>query len=227
MARYFNNAVDKITLGSAVATVPPITLACWGKLDTLQPTDTLYHHFLGVMKVSGGGTDNGFYMGVDNRVSAGARRGLLTCVTVAASTFGLSNGAQAPSGWFHAAGVFASTANRLTYTNGVAGTADLSLRNTSDINDTMIGIYSSGSGAIQGNVGHQIAECAIWNAALDAAEIAALARGYSPSLIRPASLVFYAPLIRDAVSRKGGSLTVTGTTVADHPRIILPRRRAA
>ncbi len=65
------------------------------------------------------------------------------------------------------------------------------------------------------------AEVGIWNAALTAAEVAALAKGMTCDKVRPQSLVFYAPLVRDLVDQKGG-LTITnnnGATVANHPRI--------
>ena len=67
----------------------------------------------------------------------------------------------------------------------------------------------------------RIAECGIWNAALTAAEIASLAKGMTPDKIRPQSLVFYAPLVRNLQDVKGG-LAITNNnaaTVAAHPRI--------
>lgn len=70
-----------------------------------------------------------------------------------------------------------------------------------------------------------IAELGVWGVVLTAAEFASLGRGLSPALIRPASLRSYPDLIRGNVDRKGGALTTTGTVgVADHPRIIYPRR---
>ena len=66
-----------------------------------------------------------------------------------------------------------------------------------------------------------IAECAVYNAALTAAEIASLAKGMTCDKVRPQSLVFYAPLVRNIIDAKGG-LTITnnnGATVANHPRI--------
>ena len=66
-----------------------------------------------------------------------------------------------------------------------------------------------------------IAEVGIWNAALTAAEIASLADGMTCDKIRPQSLVFYAPLVRDLQDTKGG-LTITNnnaSTVANHPRV--------
>ena len=65
------------------------------------------------------------------------------------------------------------------------------------------------------------ADAGIWNAALTAAEIASLAKGMTCDKVRPQSLVFYAPLVRDLVDVKGG-LTITNNntaTVANHPRV--------
>jgi hypothetical protein len=66
-----------------------------------------------------------------------------------------------------------------------------------------------------------IAEVGIWNAALTITEIASLAKGMTCDKVRPQSLVFYAPLVRDLNDQKGG-LTITnnnGATVANHPRV--------
>lgn len=74
------------------------------------------------------------------------------------------------------------------------------------------GFWTSFSGDMA-NFGH-------WNAKLDAAEIAALAKGFSPRLIRPSALLEVAPLIRDTSEyRTGLAATVSGTTASDHPRV--------
>jgi hypothetical protein len=67
-----------------------------------------------------------------------------------------------------------------------------------------------------------LADIALWNVALTAAEVASLAKGFKPTRIRPQSLVFYAPLIRNLQDTRGG-LALTNNnaaTVADHPRVI-------
>ena len=54
---------------------------------------------------------------------------------------------------------------------------------------------------------------------------ASLAAGVCPLLVRPTSLVFYAPLVRTLTQDIRGGLTLTNTntvTVGDHPRIIYP-----
>jgi uncharacterized protein (DUF736 family) len=66
-----------------------------------------------------------------------------------------------------------------------------------------------------------IAEVGVWNAALTAAEIASLAKGMTCDKVRPQSLVFYAPLVRNLQDVRGG-LTITNNntaTVANHPRV--------
>jgi hypothetical protein len=120
------------------------------------------------------------------------------------------------------AAVFVSAASRTAYFNGVA-----SAENTTSVTPLTFDAAAIGARAIGGSYGlyadGKIADAAIWNVALTAAEIASLAKGISPRLIRPQSLVFYAPLIRDLIDVKGGlALTNVNTaTVSPHPRIYL------
>ena len=72
----------------------------------------------------------------------------------------------------------------------------------------------------------RIAEAAVWSAALTDAEYASLNAGYSPMLIRPTSLVHYAPLLRGMTDRRGAAFSETGSgSVIEHPRVIYPRRK--
>jgi hypothetical protein len=122
--------------------------------------------------------------------------------------------------WNHACGVFSNTSNRTVYLNGgnnVTNTVTSNVTNQSNI--------SIGARYIGGVVGLfadiLIAEVGIWNVALTAAEVASLADGMTCDKVRPQSLVFYAPLVRDLQDVRGG-LTITnnnGATVANHPRV--------
>lgn len=72
-----------------------------------------------------------------------------------------------------------------------------------------------------------LAEIAAWSALLSADEKAALALGYSPLLIRPASLIFYAPLHNSTIDllNPGRTVTTGGSPVASpgvHPPMIYP-----
>ena len=60
----------------------------------------------------------------------------------------------------------------------------------------------------------------MWQATLTAEEVASLAKGMTCDKIRPQSLVYYTPLIRDIQDlARGMTLTDTSTTVAAHPRV--------
>jgi hypothetical protein len=72
-----------------------------------------------------------------------------------------------------------------------------------------------------------IAFVGLWGAALTDAEMSALGKGFHPMLIRPGALVLAADLTRTTQARQGFTVTSSGLTVADNPRIIMPRRRAA
>jgi hypothetical protein len=125
--------------------------------------------------------------------------------------------------WSHAAAVWASATSRSIYLNGgsKASTGVTSVTPTG-VNALFIGGQING-GSLANQFDGLIAEIGIWNVALNDAEVAVLALGISPLLIRPEALVFYAPVSGgspepDFVSRK--NLTLVGTpAVVAHPRM--------
>jgi len=135
----------------------------------------------------------------------------------------LSSGLTAGS-WAHVAATFGSDTNTdwNPYINGSSSgrsTAATETRNPTGLNFLGIGArYNTTLGLYYGG---EIAECGIYNAALTASEIASLANGFTCDKVRPQSLVFYAPLVRDLQDVKSG-LTITNNntaTVANHPRV--------
>jgi hypothetical protein len=123
--------------------------------------------------------------------------------------------------WNHYAGVFVSGSSRTPYTNGVAGAENTTTVAAITPTFTNIGAFYAGTATALQLMDGLIAEVGIWNAALTAAEVAALAKGMTCDKIRPQNLVFYAPLVRDLNDQKGG-LTITnnnGATVAAHTRV--------
>ncbi len=119
--------------------------------------------------------------------------------------------------------MFASSTSRTAYFNGSAATANTTASTPAGINRFNIsGRYLTTLGAFfQG----AIAEVGVWNAALNANEIASLSKGFPCRLVRPSALVFYSRLIRNVMDIRNGvalSELGTGTTASDHPRIIYP-----
>jgi len=119
--------------------------------------------------------------------------------------------------WQHVAGVCASTVSRQAFLDGVGGTVNTASRTPSSVDRIRIGEWTSTwSRPFDG----EIAECAIWNVALSAGEIAAMSNGLSPILIRPESLVSYYPLVRDYIDHVGGNTVSPNNTVVwanEHP----------
>lgn len=66
-------------------------------------------------------------------------------------------------------------------------------------------------------------EIGVWSTSLSNDEILALSKAVSPSMIRPQSLVFYSPLIREIIDKKNGLAisNVNSATISDHPRIYI------
>ena len=192
---------------SAPASGAPMTIACW-----FYPKIIASAGGINICQVESGSPNfRGNYLqflssnGVNNnlRIAANGSNGFVTAT--GPSTFTTNQ-------WVHCAGVLTSTTSRQAYVNGTGGT----------VNTTNCGTIDAAVRAFIGNgTLSNIAEVGIWNVALTAVEIASLAKGVTCNLIRPQSLVFYAPLIRDLQDVKGG-LTITNNntaTVTDHPRV--------
>jgi hypothetical protein len=122
--------------------------------------------------------------------------------------------------WTHACGVFASSTSRTVYINGGSSATNTTNSSGTGENRLFQGVTRAAS-AFSNYFSGSLAEVGVWNAALTADEVLALARGISPSLIRPQSLNIYAPLVRDLIDVKS-QLTITnngGATVSNHTRI--------
>lgn len=195
----------------STATTPitgtPVTLACWFYKDL-----SLNTRLVDLVDTTNGSS---FQIRANTTNAIGARAG--------ASATNQSNvGTQVLNQWRHAAGVFTSSTSRTAYVDGTAGTTDTTSVTPSDADFIMIGAGNSTASPLTPHDG-RIADVGIWDVALTADEIAALAKGVSCSAIRPQNLRFHAPLIRDLIDVRGGrTITNTNTaTVIQHPRLYL------
>jgi hypothetical protein len=164
-------------------------------------------------------TTNGVAIGLYNSASArlridlqvratGAVRGIVddgTTVVFPTTTVTGSTGS-----WLHAALVSSSTTSHRVYINGGNSALDTtSVPNSfASLNRIRLGMGGNTGGGARINA--HLAEAAVWNVALNDQEIAALAAGTNPKLIRPENLVFYAPLYGDASPEP--NLTIGGST---------------
>lgn len=149
-------------------------------------------------------------------------------VRVAISGSGITNVTSTTSTytagvWNHAGGTFNINTGAITpYLNGIASGAASSFRVPSGLDRVRIGATAAGA-----FMNGDMAEIGIWNVDLSAADMAVLALGVSPLLVRRDALVGYWPLRRgsspeiDLMSTRTAALTGT-PSVSAHPRILLP-----
>jgi hypothetical protein len=215
MAYEFNGTTQYLNTSSSPVSTYPLTLACWFNSDNVTNNETLIR----LSNTSAPQNPN------FNLRTGGATSGDPIAVTAfqGGGTAEVTNSTTGYSAniWNHACGVFSNTTSRTVYLNaGGSATGTLSV-NPVGMNSIYIGAGLDSFGNLTLYMDGRIAEVGIWNAALTAAEVASLAKGMTCDKVRPQSLVFYAPLVRNLIDAKGG-LTITnnnGATVANHPRV--------
>lgn len=187
---------SSLTLGAAAV---PFSINCWFKTSTLAAT----RQFIQI----GTATTNFRRIGINSSNQVVAQCSTGTLRTSTAGTF--TSGA-----WSMATGVFSATNNRLAYTNAVAGTA-----NTNTVTNAQPTILTVGGS--QGNPNANdinLAEVAIWDVALTAADITALYDGHRATQVRPDNLIVYMPLVRAPTGSAGTNVhfNYVGPDISDN-----------
>ncbi len=203
MAYDFSGSSQDISFASTPATAAPLSMAFWGDMDAATNNEN-------AMSLSDAASNNFFAIRFNSRrIEARTSANGNVSNALSPTQFSLNT-------WFHGAAVFESATLRTAYLNGGNPGTNTTSRTPTGIDRGNIGSRTGGN-----YINGRMAEVAMWSAALTAEEIAILAKGFSPYLIRPQSLVFYVPLIRDLSDlAQGRALTNNnGATVADHPRI--------
>jgi hypothetical protein len=212
MAYQFTAASSQyLSVASAPVTSTPLTLACWVYKTNVSDSNS---GFISITNSLGASSSFNLNHNITNNTIRASVQQAGGAAQVAISTSGLTNNT-----WAHACGVFESSTSRIVYCNGGNSGTNTGSSVPESLNRILIG--ANWFGALQNYANAIIAEVGIWSAALTADEIASLAKGMTCDKVRPQSLVFYAPLVRDLIDAKGG-LTITNNntaTVANHPRV--------
>ena len=216
MARLFDDAQSEYLDGTPPVVEIPCTMACWANNDLDSDRD-----FFALWNVS----DTNYCILAFNSSGGGDHlRSFQKGADAAAITPCVVGDVWPLNEWHHACGVFSATnARSVFFDGGNKGTDATEVGATDGFSTVEIGRFSTSywSG--------MIAEAAIWNVALTDAEVAILAKGYSPLFVRPQSLVAYWPLIRDEDQDRVGGYDLTpvnGPSIAVHPPVIYPAPRA-
>ena len=187
MARSFASASTHYAVHTAngIVTAAPISMACFFRV----PEITTRHFILSTYYL--GGSNDRFALQLWGHIG-----GDPVAFQVFETSGGLQDTATTSTGysanvWQHAAGVKVASGNTYAYLNGGSkGTDSAHSATPANIDQARIAAFPGGFYA-----NCEIAEAAIWNIVLTDAEVAILALGYSPLLIRPQNLVAYWPLI--------------------------------
>lgn len=205
MAYNFVKASNQyISAGSAPVTTAPLTMSFICKL-----TSTSVQSFMG--KIGSTANDSGWYFQTASSQTSWAFVGTNASSYPSAEVTGLD------TSWNRISGTAASSTSRYCFKNTTKSTQNTTSIVPSSIDRVLVGSASTATFMHNGD----LADFAIWNVELTDAEIASLSKGFKASRIRPQSLVFYAPLIRNINEVRGGiALTNNNTaTVANHPRV--------
>jgi hypothetical protein len=210
MAFSFNGTNQRLTPPLPPATISPLTIVCWFNASNNTTTGAL------ITLTNSANSTNYFTIYASGAV-VGDPVQLLTQGTGGNQIVSTTAG-YASNSWSHACAVFESNTSRTVFLNGANSALGSVPISPQGINEFNIGSFKVTAGNWFSGL---IAEVGIWNAALTAAEIASLAKGMTCDKVRPQSLVFYAPLVRDLIDQKGGFAITNnnGATVANHPRI--------
>jgi uncharacterized protein (DUF2267 family) len=215
MARQFNGTNEYLEVNSAVLTAVPITMACWFNSDSASAFQVL------MSIVDSSQSDEMFRLvlagdEVGDPVNAVARQ--TGTNTWASTTAGYSTGT-----WQHACGVWSANNARAAYLDGANKGTDVVASTPTGMDRTSIGrVGDSSPGSYMDG---EIAEAGVWNVALSDAEVAMLAKGFSPLLVRPQSLVAYWKLVRSEDQDVVGGFDMTAfntPTIAAHPSVLYP-----
>jgi hypothetical protein len=213
MAILFDPAsTEYLQIDSATVTTYPFTMAAW-----YYVTDANFRSIMFIGDLSSSSNYHELYVNGTDTVRARTRAGGAN-EAVTTTTGSLNN-------WEHACGVWTSATDRAAFLDGGGKGTETTSRTPTGIDRTSIGRRSDSSPEIPFN--GRIAEAAIWSVALSDAEVALLAKGYSPLFIQPQNLAGYWPLIAlGDIQDRVGDLNMTAfntpVTAVHPPKIIYP-----
>jgi hypothetical protein len=229
MARLFNDAGNQsLNVASAVITDYPCTFVGMVNIDDETQNGTI----MSVSDASSTGGTGQFSVRISDgsEVTGGGDGNLISCAArvgggnaafkLATHATGLTAGT-----WYQFVAVFNTSTSRSIYLNGINGVTDLDSAVIATSDRTSIGMLGDNSESHY--ISGHLAELAVYDYALSAADAAFFGGSLCPLLFRPERLLMYVPLGGAAspeTDRIGGlDFALSGPpTASAHPRVIYP-----
>jgi hypothetical protein len=212
MAYSFNGTDQYLTANPTPVQNEPFTLV--GRFITSDTTTDRYP-----LNLTNTTNTDAFFVRHDGRSPSAAGAGKLTG-SYAEATATVSRTANAYFSMGHVA--ISNSSRKVFFKQGGATVTNSNNTNINDSAQTLLIAIGVIARATPVNYWPgDIAEVALWSTDLTDLEVESYLIGFSPRRIRPQSLVFYAPMIRNLQDLRG-ALTITNNksaTVAAHPRV--------
>lgn len=214
MALLFDGSNDCIYTSSFPNLAPPFSYGGWAKLTSASGSGVHVPFMIA-------GAQNVYHLiwydYTGTKWGIGSRSGGTTYYALS-TTSGTAD-------WVHVMAVHASTSSRKIYFNGVnegTDTTSISVSVSKWGLASRVDVVPYPTGGPPYYAG-TVAEAAVWSEALTDDEVASLAKGFSPRLVRPQNLELYQPLknssdYKDIISNYAMTVLSTPTSAA-HPRI--------
>jgi len=212
MAYDFNGTNQYLSTASSPASGVPMTIAAWVRREAVASDRVI----VSVAQASGTHRNQ-----MQVRAGGSPAWGVEAIAIGATTTSRATASATTQDQWDHGCAVYNSATSRFAYLNGVASAEDTTNVGSQNAATSIQVAARTASNSTSLYFDGQLAEVGIWNVALTTEEIASLADGMTCDKVRPQSLVFYAPLVRNLQDVRGG-LTITNNntaTVVNHPRV--------
>ena len=209
---FVSTSTQYITSSSPSMSVHPTTISAWiyatnnvAAMTVLNFSETTSNNAGFRLTLAGQATGDPV-----RATSFGAAQSISTIGDTGPSGFNLNT-------WHHVCGVFTSSTLRVVYRDGVAGNSATTLVDFTSLTTISIGALRLGNALMDG----YISDVGIWSVALNTDEINSLAKGFSAKRIRPQSLEYYAPLVRNLYEYNSNTTLTNNNaaTVATHNRI--------
>lgn len=207
---YTLNGSAQYFSGAGVVTAYPFTFSAWAYTGATDVGCLLWNGW------AASSVNERYTLDVSPAVKARVvARGGSGTTTVATSA-----GTVTTNAWNHFCGVFLSASSRTIWLNGAnsaTNTTTTDPMNASNITVTRVGSFDF-AGEDWDNA---LCMASIWSTDLSESEIVSLAKGFDARRIRPQSLRFSAPLVRNVqdISRALALTTNGSPTVSAHPRV--------
>lgn len=202
---------DRLMLNTLAVTAKPLSMACWFNVASSGTNRT----FVSIGKNNATSQRNNIYFGTSTTGKIAVRQFVNEAFSSVNTTTSHSTGV-----WQFAGAVLPTSGNAKAVLNTEIVSGTFTTTTPPGMNATAVGAQHYLSSGWADYMNGYVAEAAIWNVALTDADLGILAVGFSPELVRPEALVFYAPLIGSFRDSRTTIMSSNGSpAIADHNRI--------